>query len=522
MPPMHVLGWVSDERDVAVAGADVELVSGAGRFTTRSTATGAVLVDAPPATYRVAISAAGHGAKWTTATVGGEPVRFRLLADGLTGYVWPKWAPAGSAAEVRVHATAPYAVELWRYGWEKERVRSLGYDVHAPGAWRQVIPDGDVAASGAGWRDPVRVVAPERSGLYCVHVRAADGGFTTLPWIVAPERPREPVAVLASALTWNAYNAFGGRSNYISPEGLPAEPAVNLRQALKRYVDPAAEEWEAEEYAALSFDRPEPSNTVGEHERITDPVQGRDQCGLASAEWRLLGWLEREGIGHDLYADAQLELGEVDLSAYRVLVLAAHPEYWTRGMYDRVKRWVHEEGGRLVYLGGNGLNCEVELPDAATMIVRNGDGRVLNAHRDEWESRFGMRHEPEANLLGIGFTRAGLMTGAPYRVLDAASWVFEGTRLRNGDLLGVQCLHTRCPGGASGHEMDKRSPSSPANLQVVAKGTNPDGSGAEMAWYESPSGGLVFSAGSISFPCALPVDDAAAAVTRNVLRRFSA
>src|SRR4051794_31419327 len=230
MPPMRLLGWVSDEHDVALAGADVELVSDAGRFAARSTATGAVLVDAPSGAYRVAVSRPGYGAKWTTAEVGGPPVRLRLLSDGLTGYVWPKWAPAGGAAEVRVHATAPYALELWRYGWEKERVGPLGYDAHAPGAWRQVLPDGDVARSGAGWRDPVRVLAPERSGLYFVHVRTGRGEFTTLPWIVAPATPREPVAVLASALTWNAYNAFGGRSNYINPEALPTEPAVSLRQ----------------------------------------------------------------------------------------------------------------------------------------------------------------------------------------------------------------------------------------------------------------------------------------------------
>ena len=29
---------------------------------------------------------------------------------------------------------------------------------------------------------------------------------------------------------------------------------------------------------------------------VTGPVQGRVQCGVAPAEWRLLGWLEREGF----------------------------------------------------------------------------------------------------------------------------------------------------------------------------------------------------------------------------------
>ncbi len=41
-------------------------------------------------------------------------------------------------------------------------------------------------------------------------------------------------------------------------------------------------------------------------------------------------------------------------------------------MYDRVKQWVFEEGGRLVYLGGNGLNCEVELLANGSMVCHNG------------------------------------------------------------------------------------------------------------------------------------------------------
>ena len=60
-----------------------------------------------------------------------------------------------------------------------------------------------------------------------------------------------------------------------------------------------------------------------------------------------------------------------------MLVLSVHPEYWTRKMYQRVKRWVFEEGGQLVYLGGNGLNCEVELRNDDTMVVHNGSIRSL-------------------------------------------------------------------------------------------------------------------------------------------------
>ena len=112
------------------------------------------------------------------------------------------------------------------------------------------------------------------------------------------------------------------------------------------------------------------------------------------------------------------------------------------------------------------------------------------------------------------------MTGAPYRVLDAEHWAFDGTELKEGDLFGQNCLHMRCPGGASGHETDKITASSPANIELLAKGLNPDNGGAEMVYHNTVSGGEVFSAGSISYPSALPVDDSISRITANVLDHF--
>src|SRR5262249_8115475 len=223
-----------------------------------------------------------------------------------------------------------------------------------------------------------------------------------------------------------------------------------------------------------------------------DPSEGRAACHIAPAEWRLLGWLEQGHFDYDYYAETQLHDGTLDLDAYTVLITSTHPEYWSRPMYFRVKSWVHDRGGRLMYLGGNGLNCEAEFVDPAAVIYHNGDGRVLKQRG--LESRFHMRVESEANLLGVVFTDTGIMTGAPFRVLDASHWVFEGTGLKDGDLFGQASLHMRCPGGASGHETDKVSASSPANVVRLAKGMNIDEGGAELALYDTPSDGAVFAA----------------------------
>jgi N,N-dimethylformamidase len=205
-----------------------------------------------------------------------------------------------------------------------------------------------------------------------------------------------------------------------------------------------------------------------------------------------------------------------------------HPEYWSRAMYQRLKSWVYERGGRLMYLGGNGINCEVEFLDEATLrfktqlLSANGSLGMFDPENREiyYESRFHRTVECEANLLGVVTTSSGIMTAAPYHVLDASHWVFGETDLQYGDQFGKESLQERCHGGASGHETDKRCRFTPSNAVLLAKGMNPDQGGAEMVYYETESGGAVFSVGSITYTASLWVDSAISKITSNVIRRF--
>jgi N,N-dimethylformamidase len=523
-----LIAYVSDERYVALPDVLLEFEGEAGSFETRSRASGSVHLDLPPGSYKATLQKPGFGAKSVHLEIAPnrEPYQLRLLSDGLLGYAWPKWLKAGQMSEFRVHSVEPYHLSLWRYGIRKQLVREIGwFDEHGPRATMQITPDGDYTQTGVAWNrfgyaNPLLhqyVHAPDRSGLYYFHARTKSGTEFSFPWIVATLRPSAPVAVLASNITWNAYNSFGGRSNYINPDRLPPRPTVNSRLELKRYTDPDNVAYGTDIYAPLSFDRPEPINHIDATTEITDPIEGRAACHIAPAEWRLLGWLEREHFAYDYYAETQLHDGTLELDAYKVLILSTHPEYWTRKMYHAVKSWVNERGGKLMYLGGNGLNCEAELVDGSA-IYHNGDAREMK--QGAFESRFHMRVESEAALLGVVFTETGIMTGAPFRVLNAKHWAFAGTGLNDDELFGQASLHRRCPGGASGHETDKISPNSPPGVVCLAKGTNVDEGGAELAYYATPSGGAVFSAGSIAWPSSILVDDCVSQITANVLWRL--
>ena len=55
---------------------------------------------------------------------------------------------------------------------------------------------------------------------------------------------------------------------------------------------------------------------------------------------------------------------------------------------------------------------------------------------------------------------------------------------------------------------------------IVTYLCNRDDGGADMVIFDTPGGGAVFSAASITWPASILVDDAVSRITANVLRRF--
>jgi hypothetical protein len=531
---MTLIAYVSDENYLALENvhAEFERVDDGTVFLLTSSPSGAFYGDLPEGHYRVTLARQGYGAKHVDCVIDYRKLHsFRLLSDSLFGYVWPKWVKTGDRSELRCHSPEQYQLTLWRYGYKKEYIQTLGWvDEHGPRATVQITPDGDFSQTGVAWNHvgyPAKsvqqfVTAPEGSGLYYVWARALSGKSFSFPWVIAPRQPRAKIAVLASSNTWNAYNNFGGRSNYINPGGLPETPTVNARQDLARYTSSEIP-WSLpdSDYKPLSFDRPEPGNHIFDNSpwsesTIGDPIQGRVQCGQAPGEWRLLGWLEREGFAYDYYAEAQLHDGTLPLHEYSILILSVHPEYWTRAMYEKVERWVRDEGGRLIYLGGNGLNCEVTLADGTMRCISYDDS---NDPASGNESRMHRTYKSEAALLGVVFSEVGMMTAAPYAVIEPEHWAFSGTGLKKGELFGERSLHERVPGGASGHETDKLSASSPQGVEHLAKGMNPGGGGADMVCFDLGKG-KVFSVGSITWVSCLFPDEHVSRITRNVIERY--
>ena len=77
-----LIGYVADERYVALPDVLLEFQNESGSAEARSRATGSVVADLAPGPYKVTLFKAGFGSKSVRMTVEqGKPYLFRLLSD---------------------------------------------------------------------------------------------------------------------------------------------------------------------------------------------------------------------------------------------------------------------------------------------------------------------------------------------------------------------------------------------------------------------------------------------------------
>lgn len=278
-----------------------------------------------------------------------------------------------------------------------------------------------------------------------------------------------------------------------------------------------------------------------------------------NADTHLFAWLRSKGIEYDIITDEDLHSeGSQLLSDYRVLLTGTHPEYYSTPMWDALRQW-QDTGGRLMYLGANGFYwhiafssdqpglIEVRRAEDGTRTWEAEPGEYYHSSTGELSGLF-RRHGKAPNMIcGVGFVAQGFDICSFYRrAPDAdnprAAFIFDGVA---DDVIGDFGL---IGGGAAGLELDcinvrlgtpphtLRLASSEAHSQQVMLvneefGVVPPNLGgdqnekvrADLAFYETPSGGAVFSVGSISWCGSLPVngfDNNVSRITENVLRRF--
>ncbi|MDQ0417702.1 hypothetical protein J2Z48_001875 [Croceifilum oryzae] len=379
---------------------------------------------------------------------------------------------------------------------------------------------------GCNWQTSFEFTIPEdwESGMYAAKVWDESKREFYITWIVRPkpmkdkvtaETKKKRIAMLSATNTWQAYNPWGGASLYTYKRN------PRFQRYLPDQIGPRFAQY-------VTTQRPNP-------EGRPVPMLGQEPTHLASGERYVFAWFEREKIPFDLYSDMDFHQNPHLLDSYGTLCIQTHNEYWTKEMYDQLEKFV-DRGGNLIYLCGNGVYWKMVINNDLMEVRKDNEMHMLNGEMGgTWRSV----KRPESRLLGVRYTTPGITTFAPYRVLNPEHWIFEGTGVKKGDLMGKEGPR----GPASGHETDKRDGYSPKNVILLAKGLNPDedplqksdGSlpvetekgmevgkgGGEIIYYDHAKGGGVYSVGSTTYGTSMWVDPVLSRMLRNVLKRFT-
>jgi N,N-dimethylformamidase len=288
----------------------------------------------------------------------------------------------------------------------------------------------------------------------------------------------------------------------------------------------------------------------------------REELWQYNADTHITDWLEEKGIEFDVVTDDDLdEQGAALLNRYECVLTTTHPEYYSKPMVDGVLGY-QQQGGRFVYLGGNGFYWRVayhpSLPGVIEMRRAEDGMRSWIAEPGEYHMSFtgelsGLWRRngipPEA-VCGTGFSAQGFNFGRPYQRTPASfdarvEWMFDG--LGDDEPIGDFGLVF---GAAAGSELDSAdfTIGTPPHALIVAQasdfgadfhwvneeflhthsavnGENCPHVRCDMVFYETPNGGAVFSVSSIAFAGSLyhnNYDNNVSRLLGNVLTRFCA
>ncbi len=418
-----------------------------------------------------------------------------------------------------------------------------------------------------GWDESFALDVPAGwpSGFYAAHVKH-EAGEDLIPFFVRPARKAKTadVAFLVPTFSYQVYSCHvrPGRGDEIRERAggwgaLLETPDLNPQFGLSTYNHHS----DGSGVAITSMRRPQ-LDTRPRQMVLMDPSPKGSGTGRINCDSYVIDWLDRLGIAHDVVTDHDLHEEGLDaLAPYRVIICGQHPEYHSLRMMEGLEAFL-AQGGRLIYLGGNGFYWRAEpsadAPHALEVRRAEGGIRVWAADPGESYHQFGGGYgglwrrigKSAHRLVGNGFSAQGRHLGFPYAFTEAIRdprVAFMAQGIENSAAPGAPFGESGVMGGgAAGFELDSADVryGTPPHALIVAKGIvihddygwvnedmlvhrhprpREDWSCADMVFFETASGGAVFSVGSMTYVGALPPEGYAnicAKLTTNVLRRF--
>ena len=404
----------------------------------------------------------------------------RATPGAIDGYASGVSVAPGDELDLHVSTSpaARYRVEVYRIGWYAGSGARLvacspacGSD---EGGTPQPVPAPDPATGylDAGWpvTDRLAVDRSWTTGYYLAELVLTDGDDagrgSWVPFIVRePRGQRSQALVQAPVNTWQAYNDWGGRSLYFNYNGVGDNH--------------------------VSFDRPYDERTMK-----TADGPATDNANLPQvSEFPLVRFLERRGYDVSYTTDVDTDAAPASLLAHRLVIVAGHDEYWTKGIRDAFER-ARSLGTNLAFVGANIGFWQMRYENDRRTIVEyrnSGPDPVADPALKTVLFRELVPPRPECGLLGVeglvepGSQSIGIrdLTASPAALGD--HW-FARTGFTASTVL-PQLV---------GYEWDLITPgcATPPLVDLFHVSGTPPYDGVR---YLAPSGARVFSAGTLRF-----------------------
>jgi hypothetical protein len=405
-----------------------------------------------------------------------------MARETITGYCWPQSVRAGEQVGLHLSSSGarPGRVEVARVGSQR--------DVVLPSSMVEAeeheVPKTS-SSTGCGWPVTLTIdVDPSwRSGYYEVTMEIEIGDKVRRDYAFFVVRPtsNERIVLALATNTWHAYNDFGGVNLYTGGTHVsmqrPMAPGY-LHKPLgkgRRVTGTGA---------------PDPQNAA--HVGYIQLNHLSDYAGSAGwPDWEqpFITWAEREGFEIGVCTNADLEEHPEVLDGASLYLSVGHDEYWSKGMRDTVERFVARGGNAAFFSGNTSLwQVRIEGNERDVMVGYKGffkDDPFMGTSREKEVTTFWsdvIVGRPENSMTGVTFTRGGyhrigrnVPSGSGgYTVHRAAHWIFDGTGLSYGDVLGANAtvVGYECDGCAFTYQDGLPYPTgeddTPPNFEILA------------------------------------------------------
>ena len=350
--------------------------------------------------------------------------------------------------------------------------------------------------NGCNWQKPLTIGVDSlfKPGYYNIQLKSIKGDTFNIYFSIGNKNNDGDIAYLLNAGTWTAYNYWGGQSLY---KNTTSKNNVYYSSTLR-------------------------PNVAYSTEHFTE-IEANGYYWL-SANYKV-----------DIYPDYILEQNPNLLKNKKVIVLPYHAEYFSSEMYDNLENLV-KNGKSLMALGANQIYWKIKWYNNYTQIECRKDMTFHDKGFLEYGGMWRHRLRPPERFLGARYTKNGINTFAPYKVINAKHWLFEGLNIKDGDLFGMSGVDGKPICGA---ETDKRSFLTPSGFELIAKGMNPKATpyenfnypDARFNWNGEGGGDFLYkklsekhailNSGSIQSVSGLGFDSVYTTIVRNFLKKYA-